>query len=48
VTKQGVVLEDEPDAATLHGHVRGVFTGELDLARVGDLQPGDDASKATS
>ena len=40
-----VVLEDESDVALLRRERGGVLLGQQDLARVGRLQPGDDAQE---
>ncbi len=40
-----VVLEHEPDAALLRGERRRVLAGEPDRARVGRLEPRDDAQQ---
>jgi hypothetical protein len=42
VPEEGVMLEDEADPAPLDGEVGGVLAGQLDVARVGLLQAGDD------
>ena len=42
VAEQRVVLKDKPDASMLNRHGRGVFAGQLDRARLGRLQSGDD------
>jgi len=45
VTEQGVVLEDEADAALAHVGVGRVLAVEEDGARVGHLEAGNDAQE---
>jgi hypothetical protein len=45
VLERGVVLEDEADVAALGPHRRDVLPGNDDGARVGLLEPGDDAQQ---
>src|SRR5262249_35616673 len=40
--EQRVMLEHEPHPSALDRHRRGILTGQLDRARLGCLQPGDD------
>ena len=42
VAEGGVVLEAEADAPVAHRHVGHVLAVDLDRARVGRLEPGDD------
>src|SRR5262249_54386886 len=42
VAKQRIVLEDEADAAVAHADARDVLAVEQHLARILELEPGDD------
>ena len=42
VAEERVMLEDEPDASMLNRHGRRIFAGQLDRARLGRFQAGDD------
>ena len=45
VAEQGVVLEDEADAALAHRHARGVLVAEQDAAGARHLEAGDEAQE---